>query len=73
MTIFKHAYLNSASGIFCIHNHPSGDPTPSKDDIFLTKSLVEVGSVNNIPVLDHMIIGEDCYYSFFEDGKIINL
>ena len=71
--IFKNAYLNSASGIICIHNHPSGDTKPSRDDINLTNSLVDIGNMTGIPVLDHLIIGEDNYYSFFEDGKIINL
>lgn len=71
--VFKHAYLCSASGIICIHNHPSGDITPSKEDIHLTNSLVELGKVNGIPILDHIIIGEDQYYSFYEDGQIMNL
>ena len=71
--IFKHAYLNSASGIICIHNHPSGDLKPSSEDIRLTSALCEVGLISGIPVLDHIIIGEDKYYSFFDDGKIINM
>lgn len=71
--IFKHAYLYSASGIICIHNHPSGDVTPSREDKNLTSSLVELGLVNGIPIIDHIIIGNDKYYSFYEEGKIINL
>ena len=71
--ILKHAYLNSASGIICIHNHPSGDISPSSDDIRITKSLVELGSVAGIPVVDHIIMGDNNYYSFFDDGQIINL
>ena len=71
--IFKNAYLTSASGIICIHNHPTGDITPSREDINLTNSLVELGRMNGIPVLDHIIMGNDSYYSFFDDGKIINL
>lgn len=70
--IFKNAYLNSASGIICIHNHPSGDITPSKEDIFLTENLVKIGRINGIPVLDHLIVGNDNYYSMFDSG-IINL
>ena len=66
--IFKNAYLTSASFIICVHNHPSGDPTPSKEDIVFTNNLMEIGKLNNIPVLDHIIIGNNSYYSFFE-GK----
>lgn len=68
--VFKYAYLSSASGIICMHNHPSGDVTPSKDDIMFTKALVEVGRLQNIPVLDHVIMGDDSYYSFQEQGII---
>lgn len=71
--VFKHAYLCSASGIICIHNHPSGDIKPSREDIRLTNALVEIGNMNGIPIIDHMIIGNDNYYSFYEDGKIVNL
>ena len=71
--VFKHAYLCSASGIICVHNHPSGDVTPSREDIRLTNSLVELGTMNGIPIIDHIIIGSDTYYSFYEEGKIINL
>ena len=66
--IFKNAYLNSASFIICVHNHPSGDPTPSKEDIIFTNNLKEIGKLNNIPILDHIIIGNNCHYSFFEEG-----
>lgn len=71
--VFKYAYLCSASGIICIHNHPSGDIQPSKEDIRLTNSLVELGRLNAIPILDHIIIGNDSYYSFYEEGEILNL
>lgn len=68
--VFKHAYLLSASGIVCMHNHPSGDVIPSRDDIMFTRALVEIGKVNNIPVLDHVIIGDNNYYSFSDNGII---
>lgn len=71
--VFKHAYLCSASGIICVHNHPSGDISPSKEDVRLTNSLVEIGKLNGIPIIDHIIIGNDNYYSFYEEGEIINL
>lgn len=66
--IFKNAYLMSASYIICVHNHPSGDSTPSKEDILFTKNLIEIGKLQNIPILDHIIIGNNNYYSFFEEG-----
>ncbi len=71
--VFKNAYLCSASGIICVHNHPSNDISPSREDIRLTNALVELGQVNGIPIIDHIIVGNDNYYSFYEDGKIINL
>ena len=68
--VFKEAYKVSANSIICIHNHPSGDPTPSKADIEYTKALVETGKIQGIPVVDHIIIGENSYYSFYESNKI---
>ena len=68
--IFKEAYRLSASSIVCLHNHPSGDFTPSLEDSVLTDSLVKIGKINGIPIVDHLIITENGYYSFYEDGKI---
>lgn len=70
--VFKYAYLYSACSIICIHNHPSGDVSPSKEDIAVTNSLVEIGLVQKIPILDHIIIGDNNYYSFSDNGKINN-
>ena len=67
--IFKYAYLLSASSIICIHNHPSGDTEPSIEDIQITKTLIEIGKLQDIKVIDHIIIGND-YFSFFENGMI---
>jgi DNA repair protein RadC len=64
--IFKEAFNASASSIICIHNHPSGDVTPSTSDIEITKSLMKIGKIMGIEVLDHIIIGNDKYYSFYE-------
>lgn len=68
--IFKEAYLLSASGIICIHNHPSGNVNPSNNDIIMTKQLVEVGKILGIKVLDHIIIGKNNYYSFNDNNLI---
>ena len=68
--IFKEAYLLSANGIICIHNHPSGDASPSKEDILVTRKLKEIGLIHGINIIDHIIIGNGCYYSFYEDKKM---
>ena len=65
--VFKAAMLNNAAAIICIHNHPSGDPKPSWEDIETTKRLVEAGEILGIRVLDHVIIGEQ-YLSIKEEG-----
>ena len=67
--IFKEAYLTSASGIVCMHNHPSGDINPSIEDVHLTQSLIEIGKLQGINVIDHLIIGKDNYYSFYDKNK----
>ena len=68
--VFKAAMLNNASGIICLHNHPSGDPEPSREDIEITRRLVEAGEIIGIKVLDHVIIGEQGYISTKERGLI---
>ena len=68
--VFKEAYRLSASSIICIHNHPSDDTTPSSADINFTKNIVKIGLIQGIPVIDHIIVGETNYYSFYEN-KII--
>lgn len=68
--LFREAISYSAASVVLVHNHPSGDPTPSREDIALTKQLVEAGTVLNISVLDHVIIGDGKYVSFKEKGII---
>ena len=68
--IFKEAYLLSANGIICIHNHPSGDPTPSKEDVMITKKIKEIAMIHGIKLVDHLIVGANSYYSFYEDNKL---
>lgn len=68
--VFKEAYLLSASSIVCLHNHPSNDVRPSKEDIRFTNSLVEIGKIQGIPIVDHIIVGETGYYSFYENHDI---
>ena len=66
--VFKPAVLHNAAAIICFHNHPSGDPKPSKEDVNITKRLVEAGKIMGIEVLDHIIVGEDRYVSLKERG-----
>lgn len=67
---FQLAVRNSASAVIFIHNHPSGDPTPSRDDLVITKRLYNAGDLLGIRVLDHVIIGRDTYYSFRDEGTL---
>ena len=68
--VFKEAVLVSASSIICVHNHPSGNVIPSKNDFEITKRLVSIGDMLGIKVIDHVIIGSEKYYSFLENGDI---
>ena len=64
--IFKHAVVNSAASIVIVHNHPSGDPTPSKNDIDVTKVIHQNSLMMDIKLVDHIIIGRNKYFSFKE-------
>ncbi|WP_192894770.1 RadC family protein [Neobacillus notoginsengisoli] len=68
--VFKEAFRRSAASIICLHNHPSGDPTPSREDIEVTKRLAECGKIIGIDVLDHLIIGENKFISLKEKGYL---
>ncbi len=68
--IFKTACMISASSIIVAHNHPSGDPMPSREDIEITKILSEAGKMMGIELLDHVIIGYDRNYGFKESGHL---
>ncbi len=66
--IFKNAIKRSAASIILIHNHPSGDPQPSREDINLTKELIKVSEILKIKIFDHVIIGNRCYFSMKENN-----
>lgn len=68
--VFKPAILTSSASVILIHNHPSGDPTPSSEDIEITKRLIEAGELLGIEVLDHVIVGADKYLSLKAEGFI---
>lgn len=71
--VFKEAYRLSASSIICMHNHPSNDLRPSKSDLEFTTSLVEIGKLQGIPVVDHIIVGDSSFYSFYEHNNILSI
>lgn len=66
--VFKPAVVNSAAAILLLHNHPSGIPTPSQEDIAITKRIKKAGEVLGIDVLDHVIVGKGTYQSLKELG-----
>ncbi len=66
--IFKEAIARSSAAIILVHNHPSGDPTPSQEDVEVTRRLVEAGRLLGIEVLDHVVVGDNRYISFKEKG-----
>ena len=68
--VFKSAVMSSAAAIVLIHNHPSGDPTPSKEDLVITKRLKECGELLGITVMDHIVVGDGVYVSFVERGLL---
>lgn len=68
--VFNIAIRRSSAAVILVHNHPSGDPNPSQDDIRVTKRLIEVGHLVGIVVLDHIIIGDGIYVSLKEQGHI---
>lgn len=68
--IFRFAILSEAHAVMFVHNHPSGDPTPSEADDILTARLVEAGKILGVQVLDHVIIGSHEWYSYADHGRI---
>lgn len=68
--VFKEALRRSSASIICLHNHPSGDPSPSREDIDVTKRLYEAGRVLGIELLDHIIIGDRTFISLKEQGHV---
>ena len=68
--VFNVALQHSAAYIFMMHNHPSGNLKPSNEDVYLTKKIVEAGRILELPILDHLIIGNDGYYSFADNSML---
>ena len=68
--VFKHSILTNAACILCFHNHPSGDPTPSREDYQITQRMNEAGKILGIKLVDHIILGEEQYFSFKAYGEL---
>ena len=68
--MFREAASGGAAAIVLFHNHPSGDPTPSSDDVTLTARLVEAGQLMGIEVVDHLVLADARYCSFKEMGRL---
>ncbi len=68
--VFRDAIKEAAASVLFVHNHPSGDPNPSRDDIDITKRLVETGKVIGINVIDHIVISDGTYLSLMEKGYL---
>lgn len=66
--IFREAIIHNCASLICVHNHPSGDPTPSSQDVEISRRLAEAGEIIGIDVLDHVIIGKYGYCSIKEMG-----
>lgn len=69
--IIKEAVTEGAAALVLIHNHPSGEPQPSQDDIEITNRIISACELVGIKILDHVIIGDNCYFSFFNEGLIM--
>lgn len=70
--VFRMAVMNAAASLILVHNHPSGDPAPSDEDLRITKRLIDAGKIIGIEILDHVVVGHgtDGYKSFKEGGLI---
>ncbi len=68
--VFRAAIAAGAAGVIVFHNHPSGDPSPSRDDHTLTIRLAKVGALIGVPLMDHLVLADGAYWSFREHGMI---
>lgn len=68
--VYRHAIVEGAAGVVFVHNHPSGDPSPSREDLDVTQRLVDGGEILGFRVLDHLIVGDDRYYSLADQGRM---
>ena len=71
--LFRSLLLKNATAFICVHNHPSGDPSPSECDKEITKKIQDAAQIMEIAFLDHVILGKDNYYSFADHGALASL
>ncbi len=71
--VFIHAFQARAAGIMMLHNHPGGDPKPSGNDIRVTERIAKIGALADIPLFDHIIIGDNKYFSFKENKLMTDM
>lgn len=71
--VFIHAFRNGAAGIMLLHNHPGGDPLPSENDLRITERIARTGALVDIPLLDHIILGDNRYFSFKESKLLTDM
>jgi DNA repair protein RadC len=69
--LFREAVTGGAAAVVLFHNHPSGDPTPSGHDVLLTERMFEAGELIGITVVDHVVLADNCYYSFREQSRVV--
>ena len=68
--VFKLAILSNAAAVILVHNHPSGDPSASNEDMEITRRLIEASKIIGIEILDHVVVGDGCWVSFKEKGNL---
>lgn len=71
--VFIHALQAQAAGIMLLHNHPGGDPSPSSNDLRITERILQIGMLTDIPLFDHIVIGDNKYFSFKERNLLTNM
>lgn len=71
--VYAHAFRGGAANIMLLHNHPGGNPVPSGNDIEITERIWRVGAMADIPLLDHIILGDNCYFSFRESKLLTDV
>jgi DNA repair protein RadC len=68
--VFREAIVGGAAAVMVFHNHPTGDPSPSRDDAELTRRLAAAGVLMGVPLIDHLVLGDGRYWSFKEMGTL---